>query len=141
MASSHKNKTLATLLASTLGGAGVHRFYLDGRRDFWAWAHFASLPLSALGIFVGASLAPVFSIFLIGPLIVSVLAGLIEALVLGLMPDAKWDAKYNPDSGRQSSSNWPLAVILVLTLAAGTAGLIFVLSRSFDLIYTGGAYG
>jgi hypothetical protein len=141
MTSSHKNKTCAALLAALLGGVGVHRFYLYGRRDPWAWVHFASLPLSAAGIFAGGGLAPVFSMFLGGPLIVSVLAGLLEALVLGLTPDDKWDAQYNPGSGRRSASTWPLALILVLSLAGGAAGLIFVLSRTFDLIYTGGAYG
>jgi hypothetical protein len=141
MAVSHKNKTLATLLASILGSAGLHRFYLYGRHDLWAWVHAASLPLSAIGIFAGRGLAPVFSMFLVAPLIISALVGLIEALVLGLMSDAKWDAKYNPNSGHESTSNWPLAVILALTLACGMGGLIFVISRAFDLILTGGAYG
>jgi TM2 domain-containing membrane protein YozV len=141
MASTHKNKTVATLLAALLGGAGVHRFYLCGRRDGWAWLHFASLPLSALGIVAGTNLAPVYSIFLTAPLIVSALAGLLEALVLGLTPDAKWDLKYNAASGRHSTSTWPLALILALTLAVGMSALIFVMSRSFDLIFTGGAYG
>ncbi len=53
MASTHKNKTFATLLAALLGGAGMHRFYLYGQRDIWAWVHAASLPLSALGLFLG----------------------------------------------------------------------------------------
>ena len=30
-----KNKTLATLLALTLGGLGVHRFYLGQRKAWW----------------------------------------------------------------------------------------------------------
>jgi TM2 domain-containing membrane protein YozV len=141
MASAHKNKTFATLLAALVGGVGLHRFYLYGRRDIWAWVHAASLPLSALGLLLGTKLAPAFSLFLTGPLVISVLAGLLEALVLGLTPDAKWDLKHNPDSGRQTSSTWPLALILALTLAFGMSGLIFVLSRSFDLIFTGGAYG
>ncbi|MFI4941472.1 MAG: NINE protein [Burkholderiales bacterium] len=141
MTSRHKNKTIATLLAALLGGIGLHRFYLNGRRDLWGWIHFASLPLSAIGVVAGAGLAPVFSMFLISPLVVSILVGLLEALVLGLTPDAKWDAEFNPASGSQSESNWLLAVILVLTLAGGASGLIFVLSRSFDLIFTGGAYG
>jgi hypothetical protein len=141
MTASHKNKTLATFLASTLGGAGLHRFYLRGSRDRWAWLHFASLPLSAIGILAGHKLGPAFSIFLIAPLIFSVLSGLLEALILGLTPDLKWDANYNADSSLKTASNWPLAVILVLTLAIGMGGLIFVISRTFDLIFTGGAYG
>ena len=141
MTATHKNKTLATLLAATLGGAGLHRFYLHGRRDAWAWVHFASLPLSAIGIVAGGKLGPAFSIFLIAPVILSILAALLEALILGLTPDAKWDARFNADSDRKTASNWPLAVILVLTLACGMGGLIFVISRTFDLMFTGGSYG
>ena len=141
MAAALRNKTLATLLAATVGCAGLHRFYLYGRRDTWGWVHAASLPLSALG-WVGRNiLPPAFSIFLLSPLIVSVLAAMLEALVLGLTPDAKWDAAHNPGVAGATESNWLLAVILILTLACGMGGLIFAISRAFDLIFTGGAYG
>ncbi len=116
MIATHKNKTLATLLAFLLGGFGAHRFYLYGRRDFWAWVHVLLLP---------------FSIF----------AGFVEALVIGLTQDEPWDAKHNLHSGRQSRSGWPLAVLLVLTLGVGATALIATLARIFDLLYTGGAYG
>lgn len=141
MTTIHKSKIVATLLAAALGGSGWHRFYLFGRRDLWAWVHFASLPLSALALFAGSNIAPAFSMFLFGPLILSALAGALEALVLGLTPDVNWDTKYNPSSLHASDSNWLLAVLLILTLAGGMGGLIFVISRTFDLILTGGAYG
>ena len=32
----HKPKALATLLAGLTGAGGVQRFYLYGKRDFWA---------------------------------------------------------------------------------------------------------
>ena len=141
MTAAHKNKTFATLLASTLGGIGLHRFYLHGKRDRWAWLHAASLPLSGICLLIGSKLAPAFSILLFTPLILSVLSGFLEALVLGLMADTKWDAIYNGRSEKQSSSDWPLAIILVLTLAIGMGGLIFMISRTFDLFFTGGNYG
>jgi hypothetical protein len=71
----------------------------------------------------------------------SALAGLFEALILGLMSDEKWDVKFNAHSGKKSDSEWPLALVLVLTLAIGATALITVLARGFDLLYTGGAYG
>lgn len=134
----HKNKTVATLLAFVLGGLGGHRLYLGGARDRWLWAHLASVPAAA----VVAAVAPGADWFYkILPLVISALIGFIEALVLGLMPDEKWDALYNPGSGRQSASNWPLALLLVLTLMVGAGMLIATISRLFDLLYTGGAYG
>jgi ABC-type Fe3+-siderophore transport system permease subunit len=138
MRTSHKNKTLVTLLAAVLGGLGLHRFYLCGAKDPWAWAHLSSVPLSLLAMLVGMGQP---QLFLLAPLIISVLAGFIEALVLGLMPDEKWDAAYNQGSGRQSSSDWPLALILVLTLGIGAIALIATIARTFDLLFTGGAYG
>ena len=79
MPNSHKNKTLATLLATLFGGIGLHRFYLHGKKDIWAWVHILCFP---------------FSIF----------AGFIAALVFGLTPDEKWDAQHNAHSGRTSAA-------------------------------------
>lgn len=136
--SPHKNKTLATLLAFIAGGLGLHRLYLRGGRDTWLWLHLASLPLAA-AVALAAPGADWF--YKILPLTVSALAGFLEALVLGLMSDDKWDGLYNAASGRRSASNWPLALLLVATLMLGAGTLIATISRLFDLLYTGGAYG
>jgi TM2 domain-containing membrane protein YozV len=138
MANRHKNKTVTTLLALILGGLGMHRFYLGGLQDRWGWLHLSTVPLS-LGLISAGSDWPV--LFAASPLILSILAGFLEALVLGLTPDEKWDAQYNRDSGRRSSSGWPLALLLVLTLGVGATALIAVLARTFDILFTGGAYG
>lgn len=133
MTMSHKNKTLATFLAAGLGGLGMHRFYLYGKKDVWAWAHPAPLliflPISA---WTHAALLLV---------LLPVFAGFIEALAIGLTPDDKWDAVHNSDSGRQSDSGWPLAVLLVLTFGGGATAVIAAIARTFDLLLTGGAYG
>lgn len=134
----HKNKTFATLLAFLLGGIGAHRFYLRGVNDTWGWLHVASVP--AIGLVMAA--APQADIyFKLLPLFVSMLAGFLQALVLGLMSDAKWDATFNAGTGRGSNTRWPLAVILVATMLVGSGALIATISRLFDLLYTGGAYG
>jgi hypothetical protein len=134
----HKNKTAAALLALLMGFAGVHRVYLRGTRDKWALLHLASVGVSSLLMAV----APQANIFYqLLPMIVSLLAALLEGLVIGLMPDEKFDARFNAGSGRQSASQWPLALILVITMMAGATGLIATISRLFDLLYTGGAYG
>lgn len=112
----HKNKTFATFLASLLGGIGAHRFYLHGRTDRWAWLHVVLFP---------------FSVF----------AGFIEALMIGLTPDEKWDERHNRESGRKSNSGWLLIILLVLTFGGGATAVIAALARTFDLLFTGGAYG
>ncbi len=138
MPTRHKNKTFATFLAAFFGGLGLHRFYLRGARDFAGWLHFATVPMCALWILARPE-QPFF--FLAAPAILSALVAIVEALVIGLDSDEKWDERYNRDSGRKSHSGWPLAVILVLTFATGAVGAIAVIARTFDLLYTGGAYG
>ena len=137
MAAPHKNKTVATLLALLLGGFGAHRFYLKGGADRLGLLHLCALPIT--GILYGAVKPHPFYILL--PLLVSAIAGCIEALVIGLTPDEKWDAKYNAGSGRQSRSNWTLPLLLVLTMMVGAILLIGTIARLFDVLYTGGAYG
>ncbi|MFK3738434.1 TM2 domain-containing protein [Massilia sp. TN1-12] len=134
----HKNKTVATALAFFLGGLGVHRFYLRGPVDRLGLLHVCSIPIA--GIVYGAGRAPN-PFWVLLPLIVSWLVGFIEALVIGLTPDEKWDARHNAASGTTSRSHWVLAVLLVLTMLVGTTALIATISRLFDLLYTGGAYG
>lgn len=138
MTTPHQNKTLTTLLAALLGGIGIHRFYLHGSKDWLGWLHMLSLPVSVTATLLLRNTPPLFAGML---LILSVLCGFIEALVIGLTPDDKWDARHNQASGQVSESHWVLALILVCTLGVGATGMIALLARSFDLLFTGGAYG
>ena len=138
MQTPHKNKTFTTFLALVLGLVGAHRFYLRGPLDRLGILHLASVPVA--GMVIG--LAPDADWFYkVLPLLVSAVVGFIEALVIGLTPDEKFDAAFNAQSGRSSSSRGFLAVLLVATMMLGTVTLIGTMSRLFDLLYTGGAYG
>ena len=134
----HKNKTFATLLALLLGWVGAHRFYLRGSTDRLGLVHVASLPICGL---IYGLMPEVHGFYKMLPLLVSAIAGFIEALVLGLKSDELWDKEYNPHSGRTSQAKWPLAVLLVTTMLVGAITVIGTMSRLFDLLYTGGAYG
>ncbi|GAB3428953.1 NINE protein [Massilia solisilvae] len=138
MASRHKNKTIATLLALILGGLGAHRFYIKNPTDRIGLLHLCSVPVAGLVYGLGHAPNPFWVLL---PLLVSYSAGFIEALVIGLTPDEKWDATYNAGSGTQSRSNWVVVVLLVATMLVGTTVVIATMSRMFDLLYTGGAYG
>ncbi len=134
----HKNKAFATLLAAALGFTGVHRLYLYGVRDRWLWLHASSLLAAALLLTVAPSLN---WFYMLLPVLLSALAGIIEAFVIGLLADEKWDAKHNSGSGKTSSSSGWLALVLVVSVGFGAVLMIGTLSRLFDLLYTGGAYG
>jgi hypothetical protein len=117
---------------------GAHRFYLHGGVDRIGLLHICSIPLAGLVYGVGHAPNPFYVLL---PLILSWLAGFLEALVIGLTPDERWDARRNTGSGRTSQSRWPLALLLVLTMLVGATALIATIARLFDLLYTGGAYG
>jgi len=134
----HKNKTLAALLSFLLGAIGLHRFYLTGLRDRWGWLHFASLPASA-ALLLALPGQPL--LVTASPLVLSALVASIETFVIGLMPDEKWDATWNPGSGEQSDSRWFVAALMVANLFYGATLLLTVIARAFDLWLTGGAYG
>lgn len=134
----HKNKTLAAFLAAVLGASGLHRLYLRGSRDKLLWLHLALLAAALLLLLVapGANL-----FFRLLPMIVSMIMGFIEALLLGVTTDEKFDAAFNVGSEGRSDSRWPLALLLVATMLVGATVLISTMARLFDLLYTGGAYG
>ena len=134
----HKNKTHATALALILGTLGAHRFYLHGAVDRLGLLHVSSLPIAGLIFSSAHGLNPFYALL---PLLISGIAACIEALVIGLTSDERWDARFNAAGGTPSQSNWPLALLLVATLLVGTTVLIATISRLFDLMYTGGSYG
>ena len=138
MSTAHKNKTFATLLAVLLGGLGAHRFYLRGSVDKLGLVHLSSLPIAGLV----AGLAPEADwFFKVLPLLLSYVVGFVEALVIGVTADDKWDATFNAGSGQQSHAKWYLALLLVVTMLMGMTVMIATMSRLVDLLYTGGAYG
>jgi TM2 domain-containing membrane protein YozV len=138
MPTPHKNKTLATFLALVLGGLGVHRFYLKGSVDRLGLLHACSVPVAGLVYGLGHAPNPYWVLL---PVLVSYIAGFIEALVIGLTPDDKWDAAYNAGTGQRSHSTWLVVLLLVATLMVGATTLIATIARLFDLLYTGGSFG
>ncbi len=136
--SPHKNKTLATLLALLLGAVGAHRFYLNGIADRWGWLHVASVPVSA-ALLAARPDWPL--LFFSAPLVVSMLVASIATFVIGLMPDEKWDERYNPGTDTPTDTRWPVPVMMVTNLFYGATLLLTVIARAFDLWLTGGAYG
>lgn len=138
MPTSHKNKTFATFLALLAGGLGAHRFYLRGSLDKIGLMHVASVPIAGLVIGLMPQANEFYKLL---PVAISFLVGYLETLIIGLMPDEKFDAAFNAASGKKSDTSWIVAVLLVATMLVGTTALILTMTRFVDLSYTGGAYG
>lgn len=126
----HFSKVRVSLLAAVLGMFGAHWWYL-GRR--WAWAATAVPCL----LIVLLQFYPVWwdnPPFLL--LIIPATAGFIEALIFALKPDEKFDARYNPKSGRQTVTGWgPVLVAIGVTLFGSTI-LIFGIALIVMHVYT-----
>ncbi len=132
-----KSKTLATWIALVGGSFGLHRFYLHGWRDRWAW--FFPWP-TLLGLY-GLDRVDRFGqddrlAWALIPLLgLAVATAMLMAIVYGLTSDEKWDARFNR-SGAGPRSGWAaiIGVILALMIGAGVlmATIAFSGQRFFE---------
>lgn len=133
-----KNKTVAAWLAFVGGPLGLHRFYLHGLSDMLGWL----LPIpTALGIYGIQRVQQLgqddhYSWVLI-PLLGFTIAGCaLCAIVYGLMPPEKWNARHNPAAAVADAApghtGWLTIVAVALALLVGTAILMASLAFSFQ---------
>ena len=134
---SAKNKTLATWLAVLGGSLGLHRFYLHGSRDGWAWLHWPFSLLGAWGMLRMQALGQDDRLaWLLIPLLgLSLTAAMAAALRYGLMPDERWDARFRPQ-GPPSASGWLAVLGVIVALMLGATALLstiaFASQRYFE---------
>lgn len=132
-----KNKTLATWLTFWGGPLGLHRFYLKGLGDTLGWL----LPVpTALGIY-GFERVQALGLddqlsWLLIPLLGFTIAGCaLNAIVYGLMPAEKWNAKFNPQAAAETAAgqtHWSTIIGVAIALLMGTAILMSSLAFSFQ---------
>jgi len=131
-----KSKLLTVALAFLFGSLGAHRFYLGGLRDRFGWAHLLATLAGAIGV---ASLltdagnpALNWAFAVMGG--ASVTSAFLAAIVYGLRPDEKWDARFNPH-GKPTRSGWPVVILVILSLLIGTGLLMAGLAISFQTYF------
>ncbi len=120
-----KSKTLATWLAFAFGSLGVHRWYLHGWRDFWAWLHPWPTLLGLAGVLRMRALGQDdrLSWLLIPLLGLMISQAMLAAIVYGLTPDEKWAARHNP--GRPvRATRWGPVLGVIAALMVGGAVLM-----------------
>lgn len=131
-----KSKLLTVALAFLLGSLGAHRFYLGGLRDLYGWAHLLALLAGVIGV---ASMAtgvgsPALNWTFAVAGGISVISAFLAAIVYGLRPDDKWDARFNPH-GKPTRSGWPVVILVILSLLIGTGLLMAGLAISFQTFF------
>lgn len=131
MSRSVKHKAVATWLALTMGVFGLHRFYLHGPKDRWAWL----FPLPTLLGLAGLQRMAAFgqddrAAWALIPLLgVSLVAALLGGIVYGLMPDERWNERFNAGRPAQSGG-WAAVIGVVLCLLIGGTALMATIAFS-----------
>jgi len=121
----YRSKTFATWIALIGGSLGLHRLYLYGSRDPWAWLHVIPTAVGVYGVMrlndlgqddqLAWVLIPVLGLMLAGTMLV--------AIYYGLMPDEKWNARFNP-GGPAHRTSWSTIIGVMLALAVGVGVLM-----------------
>jgi TM2 domain len=126
-----RHKALAAALAFTLGAFGAHRVYL-GQRGWWLPAALSAACLPLLWGVENWYQSPPF--FVLAAVMV---AGFIEALVIALTPDEKFDARHNAGLDRRNASGWDAVLVAIVTLLIGTTILMTAIVLFFQTLFGG----
>lgn len=124
------SKVKVGLLAALFGCIGAQWWYL-GRPRAWM--------VTSIGLIliVASACAPVWwenpAFFL---LFIPTVAGFIEAIVLCLMSDARFDARYNPGLVRAHPSGWGPVLVAGFTLLIGTIALMIGIAVIVIYVWT-----
>lgn len=121
MTAPFRHKALAALLAFLLGGLGADRLYL-GLRGWWLPVALTCAMLPLLAGVKNWYQTPAFFV-----LMLPVIAGFVHALVLALMPDARFDARFNAGAARRNASGWDAVLVAIATLLVGATVLMTVI--------------
>lgn len=124
-----RRKSLAALLAFLLGALGAHRVYL-GQRLWWLPL---GVTLMAAPLLIGVRnwyQTPAFFVAVI-PFIV----GCVEAIVLALMPDARFDARFNPGAQQSNRSGWDAVLVAIAALMIGAIVLMTTIVLLLQTIF------
>lgn len=133
---SPKNKTLTATLAFIFGQLGLHRFYLFGMKDRWAWLHPVVAAIGWLGVYrvlvygQDDQLA-----WLLIPLLGFILAGTaLTAICYALTDSEKWNARYNPTDLQAAAghTSWLTIFVVVFALLFGAIALMSSIAFSFQ---------
>lgn len=124
--SSPKSKTLATWIALLGGGLGLHRIYLHGAKDPWAWLFWPPTIAGLAGVMRMRNLGQddMASWALIPLLGLSLSIAMLSAIVIGLTPDERWGARFGRDGQVQNASGWGAVLGVIAALMIGGAVLM-----------------
>lgn len=127
----YKSKTLATWIALIGGSVGLHRFYLHGLRDVVGWLFFAPTFTGLYGVQRMRQLGgdDHLAWVLIPLLGLTVSIAMLTAVIYGLTPDERWNARFNP-RGPDHRTGWATVIGIVAALSIGAGVLMATIAFS-----------
>lgn len=127
----YRSKTLATWLALLVGTLGLHRMYVHGFGDRWAWLHVVPTALGLIGAHRMATLGQDdrLATFLVPLLGLMIAQAMLTAIVWGLTPDERWDARHNAGAAGPGSG-WAVVIAVIAALLIG--GTVLMGSIAFS---------
>ncbi|HWP20513.1 MAG TPA: hypothetical protein VNO84_15380 [Burkholderiaceae bacterium] len=129
----YKSKTLATWIALLAGSLGLHRLYLHGLRDALAWLHPVPTALGVVGVqrMIDYGQDDRLSWVLIPLLGLMIAQGMFCAILYGLTPDEKWNARHNP-AGPEHRTGWATVIGVIVALMVGAGVLMATIAFGFQ---------
>ncbi len=127
----YKSKTIATWLALLTGTFGLHRFYLRGLSDKLGWLH---IPPTLIGLYGVQRMDTLgqddrLAWFLIPLLGLMMAQAALSAVVTGLTPDERWDARHNPGQAPRAT-RWGPIIGVIVSVAVG--GIVLMSTIAFS---------
>jgi TM2 domain len=118
----YRSKSVAAWLALLVGTLGLHRIYLKGRRDGWAWLHLVPTAAGLVGVHRMRELGQDDRLaWLLIPLLGLMLSqAMLVAIIWGLTSDERWDARYNPGLPTRNTRWAPVLAAVLALLVGGT---------------------
>jgi hypothetical protein len=119
----YRSKTLAAWLALLLGVLGLHRMYLYGLKDRWAWLHPGPSAAGLVGVMRMRTLGQDDHLawLLIPFLGLMISLAMLTAIVYALTPDERWDQQHNPGHVTNATGWGPVLAAVTALLLGGSA--------------------
>jgi len=130
------SKTAATWLAVVGGTLGLHRLYLYGLKDVLAWLHVPPTLLGLAGVIRMRQLGQDDQVawMLIPVLGLMIALSMLCAILYGLTPDEKWDARRNPGHAG-ARTGWGPVLGSIAALMLGAAILMGTIAFSIQKLF------
>lgn len=129
MPATHKHKFTAAMLAFVTGGLGLHRRYLGDHRWWWyaLWL--------VVGMAVFASVGSKANFWVLTLALLPVWIGFAQSMGMAVTDDKRWDARYNPASGRTSRNGWNCVMLAIVVLLLSTVVSVTAIVLSAQYYY------